>query len=234
MTTHESGEIRVGASTVILRQHRAYKLRTLRRAPEDTYSRRLPADKPVILFGGLNGGGKTTFLDALQLCPLWRPCEDVEPRQARLLGIPVALHTYPCRGPVGKYSAQLPPHDRWQRGPLHPETLLDARINGRCTEEFHVLKNDRLAPTLADNWALQVEDLMPANIAHLFLFDGEQIERYASLQPSQPCWSARRSRTCLGSMSSISLKRTCGSVERRKRSEQLDDRARAKVAAAED
>ena len=53
-------------------------------------------------------------------------------------------------------------------------------VNGRCREKFSVCRNGKTQPVLADNWAAQVEDYFPTNIAHLFLFDGEQVEAYAS------------------------------------------------------
>ena len=107
-----------------------------------------------------------------------------------------------------------------------------AHTNGQCSEVFHVLKNDRLAPALADNWAFQVEDLMPANIAHLFLFDGEQIERYAS-----PVESASLIGTAIQNLLGLDivdqLEKDMRVFERRKRSEQIDDQVRAKIASAE-
>ena len=78
----------------------------------------------------------------------------------------------------------------------------------------------------------QIEDLMPANISHLFLFDGEQIERYAS-----PADSASLVGTAIQNLLGLDivdqLEKDMLVFERRKRSEKLNDDARAKVAAAE-
>ena len=107
-----------------------------------------------------------------------------------------------------------------------------ANVNGRCTEEFNVLKNKRLAPTLAENWPSQVEHLMPANIAHLFFFDGEQIERYASPTDSSALISIAI-QSLLGLDIVDQLEKDIRVFERRKKSEQLDDDTRSKVAIAE-
>lgn len=190
------------------------------------------SDQPVILFGGLNGGGKTTLLDALQLC---------------LFGTHAKTSN---RGRLG-YSEYLSrcihshaEHDfasiqlsfRHTIEGTEDQYLLKrswTRVNGRCTEEFNVLKNNRLAPTLAENWAFQVEELMPTNIAHLFLFDGEQIERYAS-----PSESASLVGTAIQNLLGLDvvdqLEKDMRVFERRKKSEQLDDDARDKVSVAEE
>ena len=188
-------------------------------------------NKPVILFGGLNGGGKTTFLDALQLCLFGAHAKTSNRGRlgySEYLSRCIHSHAehesasiqlsfrHTIEGTEDRYSLKR----SW------------TRTNGRCTEEFNVLKNDRLAPALADNWASQVEDLMPANIAHLFLFDGEQIERYAS-----PADSASLVGTAIQNLLGLDvvdqLEKDMRVFERRKKSEQLDDAARAKVAAAE-
>lgn len=136
-------------------------------------------DKPVILFGGLNGGGKTTLLDALQLCFFGNI--------ARCSG----------RGDLA--------YDEYLRRSVHHgaaaseaaievafRQTVDGEVqNWRLTrswsaadsvrERFQVIRNDRLDRAAGEQWSAQVEDFIPARIAHLFLFDGEKVEAYADL-----------------------------------------------------
>lgn len=189
------------------------------------------AEKPVILFGGLNGGGKTTFVDALQLC-LFGPYAKTSNRGR--LGyseyLSRSIHNH-----ADQTAASIQLNFRHVIAGTEDRYVLKrswARRNGRCVEEFDVVRNDRLAPLLADNWASQVEDLMPANIAHLFLFDGELIERYAS-----PADSASLVGTAIQNLLGLDvvdqLQKDMKVFERRKKTEQLDDETRARVAAAE-
>jgi DNA sulfur modification protein DndD len=137
-------------------------------------------DKPVILFGGLNGGGKTTLLDALQLCFFGNIAQ--------------------CSGrgdlPYDEYLRRSVHH-----GALAPEAAIEVAFrhtvdgevqNWRLTrswsagdtvrERFQVIRNDRLDRAASEQWSAQVEDFIPARIAHLFLFDGEKVEGYADLK----------------------------------------------------
>lgn len=140
-------------------------------------------DKPVILFGGLNGGGKTTLLDALQLC-LFGAHAKTSTRGS--LAYPEYLARCIHRGSEST-EAGIRISFRHTVDGQEECYVIDRSwrlTNGSCKERLEVLKNGQLDPALADNWASQVDDFIPANIAHLFLFDGEQIERYASQQDS--------------------------------------------------
>ncbi len=188
-------------------------------------------DKPVILFGGLNGGGKTTLLDALQLC-LFGPRAKTSNRGR--LGYSEYLSRL-IHSHGGQSSASIQLHFRHMAEGSENRYVLKRswlRRNGRCTEKFDVLQNDRLAPVMADNWATQVEDLMPSNIAHLFLFDGELIERYAS-----PVDSAALIGTAIQNLLGLDvvdqLHKDMQVFERRKKSEQVDSNTRARIVAAE-
>lgn len=140
-------------------------------------------NKPVVLFGGLNGGGKTTLLDALQLC-LFGGHAKTSSRGS--LAYPEYLARCIHRG-VEAMEAGIRISFRHTVEGEEESFVIDRSwrlANGTCRERLEVLKNGQHDQTLADNWASQVDDFIPANIAHLFLFDGEQIERYASQQDS--------------------------------------------------
>lgn len=136
--------------------------------------------KPVILIGGLNGGGKTTLLDALQLCFFGNIAR--------------------CAG-----RSDLPYDDYLRRSVHHGAAVPEAAVevafrhtvdgevqNWRLTrswtagdsvrERFQVIRNDRLDKAASEQWSAQVDDFIPARIAHLFLFDGEKVEGYADLE----------------------------------------------------
>ena len=85
---------------------------------------------------------------------------------------------------------------------------------------------------LAENWATQVEDFVPPNIAHLFLFDGEQIEGYASYEHSSELIGAAI-QSLLGLDIVDQLEKDLLVYERRKRSEKKDDTALAEIKVAE-
>lgn len=136
--------------------------------------------RPITLFGGLNGGGKTTLLDALQLC-LYGSSARCSNRQS--LTYEEFLRRSIHRGAAEPEAAieiafRHTANGEEQRFRLHRSWR--ATANG-CRERFHVLRDDNLDVLATEHWGEQVEDFIPARIAHLFLFDGEKVESYAEL-----------------------------------------------------
>ncbi|MCY4265973.1 MAG: DNA sulfur modification protein DndD [Gammaproteobacteria bacterium] len=188
--------------------------------------------KPIVLFGGLNGGGKTTLLDALQLGLFGQHAKTSNRGRlsyAEYLSRCIHVHEgynfasvslrfrHTIQGNEDHYTLKR----RWERN------------KKGCNEVFDVLKNGRLAPDLSENWPSQVDVLMPLNIAHLFLFDGEKIERYAS-----PSESANLVGTAIQNLLGLDvvnqLDRDIRVLERRKKLELSDNISRLRISEIED
>jgi DNA sulfur modification protein DndD len=152
-------------------------------------------NKPIILIGGLNGCGKTTLLDAIQLA-LYGP-------RAR------------CSGRGGKpYDTYLRESINRQQDPSRGSSVtleftitVDAKehyykvirswhISGKTLKEFlNVFVDEaygdsakpgrraepelKFSRLLSEGWADHVEDLLPLEVASLAFFDGEKIESLA-------------------------------------------------------
>ncbi|MCY4275754.1 MAG: DNA sulfur modification protein DndD, partial [Gammaproteobacteria bacterium] len=177
--------------------------------------------KPVILLGGLNGGGKTTFLDALQLC-LFGPHAKVSNRGS--LAYSEYLSRSIHRGAETPEAAIRMSFRHTNEGKENSYNLQRFwhRINDSCKETFKVWKNGKPDSALAENWVTQVEDFVPPNIAHLFFFDGEQIEGYASYENSAELIGAAI-QNLLGLDMVDQLQKDLIIYERRKRSETKND-----------
>jgi DNA sulfur modification protein DndD len=137
-------------------------------------------DKPVVLFGGLNGGGKTTFLNALLLA-LYGKNAKVSNRTAT-----EAYETYLLKS----ISRDVAPSE----GAAVELTFVhfvdgkaeEVRIS-RCwratkksvSESVEVCRDGQLDPFYAEHWDEYVEELIPSRLARLFFFDGEKIESLA-------------------------------------------------------
>lgn len=138
--------------------------------------------RPVVLFGALNGSGKTTFLDGLQLA--------LYGKHARCTGRGNMAYPDFLRSTINRY---VPPQEgaglelefihhhegKWQ-------TIRVIRTwNGRhesTRERLEVLCNGVLDAVLSERWSEFVEDFIPSQISELFFFDGEKIEALAEEQ----------------------------------------------------
>lgn len=137
-------------------------------------------ERPITLFGGLNGGGKTTLLDAIQLCFFGNT--------AQCAGRAELAYDEFLRRSVHR-GASLPEASveivfRYTTDGIENKWhLIRSWSAGEVVKErFQVFRNgipDRVA---AEHWSTQVEEFIPNRIAPLFLFDGEKVERYADLE----------------------------------------------------
>lgn len=188
-------------------------------------------NKPIVLIGGLNGGGKTTFLDALQLC-LFGPHAKISNRGT--LAYQGYLSRSIHRGTNASDAAIEIRFRHTVEGQEERYTIRRSwqRNGNGCKEQFEVLKNGTPEPALADNWATQVDEFFPANIAHLFLFDGEQIEAYASQQDSSALIGAAI-QNLLGLDMVDQLEKDLLVYERRKRAEDKDDPQQAEIVSSQ-
>ncbi len=175
------------------------------------------SERPIILFGGLNGAGKTTLLDAIQLC-LFGQLARTSRREGTTYEqyLDGSIH----RG-NGATSAMIELCFRHMSNgeEQHYHVKRSWRRTAKsCKDQLEVIHNHRFDAMATDNWAEQIEEFLPSRIAHLFLFDGEQIEAYAD-----PRSSAGLIETAVYSLLGLDLVEKLGSdlsvIERRRRME---------------
>jgi DNA sulfur modification protein DndD len=135
--------------------------------------------KPIILFGGMNGGGKTTLLDALQLA-FYGPKARISNRNRRgyrdYLRESINRNSDPGEGAgvTVRFRRIMEGETR------HFELQRTWRVGIKGIEEtVRVLRDGVLDDVFTEHWDETIEAYLPSGIAHLFFFDGEQIKDLA-------------------------------------------------------
>lgn len=136
-------------------------------------------DKPVILFGGLNGGGKTTFLDSLQLA--------LYGKHARCSNRGKLSYSDYLKQAVNRYaedgaaSVSLTFTHQQLTKLNEYEITRSWAINGTkdITDSITVNVNGKSDKLLTDKWDDFVSEFIPQSMSELFFFDGEKIEDLA-------------------------------------------------------
>jgi DNA sulfur modification protein DndD len=140
--------------------------------------------RAVVLFGGINGGGKTTILDAIQLVLYGNraTCSKKSEksyeqflRESINRGVPASQGAsislsfqYASDGEQNTYEVQR----KW------------SMKGSKIKESVVVRKNGQTDRWLSENWTQQVEDLLPQGISQLCFFDAEKIRFLAEDETS--------------------------------------------------
>ncbi len=140
--------------------------------------------KPVILIGGLNGGGKTTLLDAIHL--------SLYGKRARCsnrgnLGyedyLRRSIHHQVRPGEGAALEIQFRQRAEGVEHSWRVHRSWSAAADG-VSERVEVIRDNTFDRILTESWLEAVEEFIPVEISSLFFFDGEKIERFADLENS--------------------------------------------------
>lgn len=140
-------------------------------------------EKNIILIGGLNGGGKTTLLDALQLVLYGKHAKTSN--RGRM-----AYEDY-LKETINRHSRHKSAmlelffyhHNEGKRDRYQVKRSWSVRGKS-VRENLLVCKNGVEEPLLSEQWDEYVNEFIPSNISGLFFFDGEKIESLADARKS--------------------------------------------------
>ena len=136
-------------------------------------------EKPIVLIGGLNGRGKTTFLEAVLLS---------------LYGANSFAYKESTFKTYGQYLRSfVNVSDGTKKTFIELEFVLNnadrdhyvvrrewSAVNKvRTNEEIFVQKNEKYNRFLTENWSMFVENILPSALSNFFFFDGEKIAELA-------------------------------------------------------
>ncbi len=141
---------------------------------------------PIVLLGGMNGGGKTTIMDAIRLA-LYGHRAQCSTRGNLSYGdfLTQCVHgqTHPGEKTRLELAFEHIENDKpiryrvvrtWERNPIIGKDHLGI-LDIRDADEW-------LDEGLVNIWDEYIENLLPLGISNLFLFDGEQVKELAELE----------------------------------------------------
>lgn len=142
-------------------------------------------DKNIILIGGLNGVGKTTLLESLQIVLFGRlaPCI----KEAKGIGYDAYLRKLISRSVKENEGSSITlifiTH---QRGEEVRYKIVRSWVvtKSRLNECVSVYVDGQYDPVLSESWYEEVERFVSPHLSHLFFFDGEKIKSLANPETS--------------------------------------------------
>ncbi|MEU2448995.1 DNA sulfur modification protein DndD [Streptomyces sp. NPDC012765] len=147
---------------------------------EQTLDLRTQPGRPIVLIGGLNGCGKTTLLDAIQLV-LYGTKAECSGRGSR------GYHDYleDCinrkADPQAGAAITLEFGIRIEGEERNYKVIRNWYLTGSkaLKESLSVFVNGEFSRAITDSWPDHVETILPIDVASLFFFDGERVEQLA-------------------------------------------------------
>lgn len=147
-------------------------------------------DKPIILIGGQNGCGKTTFLDAIQLVLFGNVARCSNRKK---LSYEAYLERCINRDTPLDEGAQIELTFRFFLNGREKRYWIRRNWSkaGKKLKEFftafeYVDGKKKYDGVLSDSWSDYIEGVFPSQIAPFFFFDGEKIEELAEFEKSGP------------------------------------------------
>ncbi|MFF0004566.1 DNA sulfur modification protein DndD [Streptomyces tibetensis] len=135
--------------------------------------------RPIVLIGGMNGCGKTTLLDALQLA-LYGPRARCSGRGNRSYETYLRECINRQADPATGAEIELEISITVEGSERIYKVCRKWAVSGKTLHEYvNVVIDGSWSKAISESWADHVEDLLPLEIGSLFFFDGEKIESLA-------------------------------------------------------
>lgn len=174
--------------------------------------------RPIVLIGGMNGGGKTTLLDALQLA-LYGKLAILSNRGELAYDEFLARSVHRHKAEHASIELSFSHHEA---GAKHAFRVRRAWSLRERRERLEIHHDGGIDPVLTEEWADHIEGILPIRLSRFFFFDGEKIEALADLEKSTDVLS-----TAVHSLLGLDLVDQVTAdlqvLERRKRAEQKSE-----------
>ena len=161
--------------------------------------------KPVVLIGGMNGRGKTTFLEAILLALYGCNSFAVSESSHKSYGQYLRAHVNTADGTMESYvelEFDMNTDEDMNTYTVRRSWTFKAR---RMTDYVQVMKNGKEDSFLSKNWAMFVESVLPSGLANFFFFDGEKIAELASGETNEAMKNAIKSLLGINVIDSLSF-----------------------------
>lgn len=142
-------------------------------------------EKSIVLFGGKNGSGKTTFLEALKLILYGRRFSNTRLTKSEYeTFLKNKIHigsNSTLRANSSKVALEFEYANLGQLSTYYVERSWQVRVESNSLDEsLQILVNDNPLENVTEEfWRGFIEEILPERIAQLFFFDGEKIQDIA-------------------------------------------------------